>query len=325
MSQQPADGNMNRSRGDLFLGDLKITRPAVLSRLVHGEKEPARMAAQSASEPQTDAEPAPEGAQNLAVQPARAPLPAAMPPQPAPIQPASVRYVTSMPTESHPEHMASSSPALSVSGAGLTLSLGGVGRRSKVRGAADAVHYSNGSFWMGLIYLAVGIGCLVVSVPDPVLNCGLGGSPPLRDWVFGTGISYTIIGGAFLISWLLLKNSQLRPVYDLHSQPQCKRLFSCFYFSHFSLLSCAFSNIGARVFGRHVHLGLDDCRFCQSMERWRRLQLSELSAVADGTRCSYFVHRACLGRHSRSRHSAQRRSCRFASQRAWASRCVVNK
>ena len=153
-----------------------------------------------------------------------------------------------MPTESHHEQVASSSPSLSVSGAGLTLSLGGVGRRSKVRGAADAVHYSNGSFWMGLIYLAVGIGCLVVSVPDPVLNCGLGGSPPLRDWVFGTGISYTIIGGAFLISWLLLKNSQLRPVYDLHSQPQCKKLFSCRHLFSFFSSAVALSPTLALVF-----------------------------------------------------------------------------
>ena len=46
----------------------------------------------------------------------------------------------------------------------------------------------------GLVYLAIGIAALVISLQNPTLNCGLTGQPPLREWLFGTGISYTIIG-----------------------------------------------------------------------------------------------------------------------------------
>jgi hypothetical protein len=45
----------------------------------------------------------------------------------------------------------------------------------------------------GVFYLAVGIACLVISQKYPT-PCGLGGNPPLWQWVFGTGISYTVIG-----------------------------------------------------------------------------------------------------------------------------------
>lgn len=57
----------------------------------------------------------------------------------------------------------------------------------------------------GLTYLAVGIACLVITAQYPDVDCGFGGQPPLRQWLFGTGIAYTVIGcfsgifGALLI------------------------------------------------------------------------------------------------------------------------------
>lgn len=45
----------------------------------------------------------------------------------------------------------------------------------------------------GTTYLAVGIACLVMWSLHPT-PCGATGSPPLPQWIFGTGISYTILG-----------------------------------------------------------------------------------------------------------------------------------
>lgn len=47
----------------------------------------------------------------------------------------------------------------------------------------------------GLCYLAVGIGCLIIAHQSPSIDCGFNGSPPLRTWLFGAGVAYTIIGG----------------------------------------------------------------------------------------------------------------------------------
>ncbi len=58
------------------------------------------------------------------------------------------------------------------------------------------------------LYLAVGVWSLVAALlnPNPVGSalCGFDGQPPLRDWVYGTGIAYTIIGGTHLLSAFLL-------------------------------------------------------------------------------------------------------------------------
>ncbi len=53
----------------------------------------------------------------------------------------------------------------------------------------------------GLLYLAVGVSSLVVSLqnPDPRV-CGFDGQPPLRQWVFGTGIGYSVMGLTHLLS-----------------------------------------------------------------------------------------------------------------------------
>ncbi len=37
-----------------------------------------------------------------------------------------------------------------------------------------------------------------------VVDCGFNGSPPLRQWIFGTGIGYTIIGGLMLVLGIVM-------------------------------------------------------------------------------------------------------------------------
>jgi hypothetical protein len=55
-----------------------------------------------------------------------------------------------------------------------------------------------------VIVLGIGIASLVISIQDreenEEPNCGQGGSPPLRDYLFGTGISYLVIALSFFIS-----------------------------------------------------------------------------------------------------------------------------
>lgn len=58
-------------------------------------------------------------------------------------------------------------------------------------------------FSLSTFYLAIGIASLVISLRNTV-DCGFGGSPPLRDWLFGTGIAYTIIGGSLGIGSIIL-------------------------------------------------------------------------------------------------------------------------
>lgn len=66
-------------------------------------------------------------------------------------------------------------------------------------------HYFGFSF--GSILLAVGIASLIISTELPadsvLYRCGLGGSPPLRIWIFGTGIAYTIAGGILLVGGIM--------------------------------------------------------------------------------------------------------------------------
>lgn len=49
-------------------------------------------------------------------------------------------------------------------------------------------------------YLAVGISSMIISVLHPELDCGVMGHPPLIKWLFGTGISYIIIGFCNLVA-----------------------------------------------------------------------------------------------------------------------------
>ena len=52
-------------------------------------------------------------------------------------------------------------------------------------------------FSTGLVLFAIGLTSFIVSIIDrnthSVPNCGVPGYPPLRDWLLGAGISYTII------------------------------------------------------------------------------------------------------------------------------------
>jgi hypothetical protein len=58
-------------------------------------------------------------------------------------------------------------------------------------------------FSMTTIYLALGIASLVISLRNTT-DCGTPGYPPLRDYIFGTGIAYTVIGGALGIGAIIL-------------------------------------------------------------------------------------------------------------------------
>lgn len=52
----------------------------------------------------------------------------------------------------------------------------------------------------GIIYLAIGIACLVISQQYKNVTCGQGDASfnlSLQQWVFGTGIAYVIIGLCF--------------------------------------------------------------------------------------------------------------------------------
>ncbi len=42
--------------------------------------------------------------------------------------------------------------------------------------------------------IGLGIASLIISTQSPVVNCGFKGSPPLRNWVFGTGIACVVVG-----------------------------------------------------------------------------------------------------------------------------------
>ena len=59
---------------------------------------------------------------------------------------------------------------------------------------------------VALIYISLGVAALVIvglRYPSDLV-CGFSGSPPLQRWLLGTGIAYTIIGGATLLGAALL-------------------------------------------------------------------------------------------------------------------------
>lgn len=63
-----------------------------------------------------------------------------------------------------------------------------------------------------LILMAMGIVSLIWAVndrndyKDP--RCGVNGKPPLRDWLFGTGISFIIIAIAFIVTNKRIENKK---------------------------------------------------------------------------------------------------------------------
>jgi hypothetical protein len=92
-----------------------------------------------------------------------------------------------------------------------------------------------------LILVAVAVMSLVVSIqdrhdhPDQASSCGASGKPPLREWLFGTGISFLVIAFSYVIT---------------SASPDHPSIFSCI-----SALSSAFffvwAVVGAVTLGQH--------------------------------------------------------------------------
>jgi len=64
-----------------------------------------------------------------------------------------------------------------------------------------------GGFSASFILLALAIASLVISVQDmetfSAPNCGVPGYPPLRQYIFGTGLAYLIISVSFTITSIM--------------------------------------------------------------------------------------------------------------------------
>ena len=116
---------------------------------------------------------------------------------------------------SRPQIAVTAKPVLTANGLGVTLSLGSVGTTGR------SFHASY-CFLTGLFYVAIGIACLVVVGPRRVVFCGQEGSPPLVHWVYATGISYTVIAGAFFFIWVLLRTGDNRDPKTISFHPDCK-------------------------------------------------------------------------------------------------------
>jgi hypothetical protein len=231
---KPISDIVNRLRGDLYLGEQKIARPSQTSRA--GTTKGVDDSAPS------DANSTLSEFQNMAVHPAPAPKSSSIIVEPVVVQPSGIQYVTAVPKETHStQHMhANHVPTLSLNSAGLSLSLGGGVSHNGTR-KTGASSYANYCFWLGIVYLGVGIACLVIAVPESSPNCGLGGSPPLRHWIYGTGIAYTIIGATYFFAWILLRNSDLRTIQTVHAQPHCKFFLDCFLALLFAYVSFSYS------------------------------------------------------------------------------------
>eukprot|EP00918_Siedleckia_nematoides_P089550 GHVU01196835.1.p1 GENE.GHVU01196835.1~~GHVU01196835.1.p1 ORF type:complete len:153 (+),score=4.95 GHVU01196835.1:223-681(+) len=56
--------------------------------------------------------------------------------------------------------------------------------------------------WAGIGF-TLGIACLIISVQDrdanPIPDCGMWGSPPLREYLLGSGCAYLILAVAYVI------------------------------------------------------------------------------------------------------------------------------
>ena len=64
------------------------------------------------------------------------------------------------------------------------------------------------SLFTAAAYIGLGLSSLIIALQNPnsgnVPVCGFGGSPPLREWVYGTGIAYLTIGAGHILASLLL-------------------------------------------------------------------------------------------------------------------------
>jgi hypothetical protein len=148
------------------------------------------------------------------------------------VKDARVRYASSEQNESEQRNRfkISASPALTSDGLALTMTL-----NSDSLGKSRLTRAAKFCFWTGIIFLAVGIACLVISVPELAPTCGLGGSPPLLYWIYGTGIAYTIIGGCFIYVWILFRKD--RDVKSVRVQPRS----NCAFNESFFFLTLLFS------------------------------------------------------------------------------------
>jgi hypothetical protein len=303
---QSANDSSSRALTDVFFGEQKITRPKTLLKKALSKLEEklqtssdaesqGKEEADAGTEEETNSElTAAPGEAQFAQQPSKVPLKPVSSVKRTLIEPTTIRYVTAMPVENSSGDgknvgalvskvapivskvapvVSKVAPTLSLSGSGLTLSLGSATRKQD----SSAEHYVPISFWMGLVYLGVGIACLVIAVPESVPNCGLGGYPPLRNWIYGTGIAYTIIGGLFLLCWGLLKSSELKTLRQTHAQPQRNKCLLLFFFClSVAISSYTFVNFGLVVCRRCFHICMDDCWSCEPVERRCGLQYEKL-------------------------------------------------
>lgn len=58
--------------------------------------------------------------------------------------------------------------------------------------------------FVSMAYIGLGIASLVLTAQYPTVICGFKGAPPLRQWIFGTGIAYIIIGVILVAIWFLI-------------------------------------------------------------------------------------------------------------------------
>jgi len=55
-------------------------------------------------------------------------------------------------------------------------------------------------FIYSCLFILVGVSCLAIAIIHPETDCGLNGKPPLRQWLYASGISYILISIIFLCS-----------------------------------------------------------------------------------------------------------------------------
>ena len=210
----------------------------------------------------------------------------APPPPGAPVRPAGVRYASGDPDVdlNRPQIAVTAKPVLTANGLGVTLSVGTKGRSKRSEHATYA-------FLTGVFYLAIGIACLVIAGPRRVVSCGQGGSPALLNWVYATGIAYTIIAGAMFFIWILLRTGDNRDSKTISFHPDSKLsiLISFFVFLIINIsYSFAFFSSDLPVFC--IHRRLDHCGRRQSLERRRRLRVFGFRTLANGHGSRYSFH-----------------------------------
>jgi hypothetical protein len=56
---------------------------------------------------------------------------------------------------------------------------------------------------LSAVFLSLGIASVVIYATNPGSTCGVNGPLTVHNWILGTGIGYTIIGAALLVSLIL--------------------------------------------------------------------------------------------------------------------------